>query len=148
MKQSLRTKGAHIRFDQQKVLYLTGEENYSHIHLTNGEVILMSRTLKWFEKRWPSFVRVHKHTLINPQHAFRVKRAARLTLPSYLVMRDQTQLLISRRRVTRVIAQLSFMPEIGYERQPYLFQADAGKRILIPGAPKTNSYRDAGQIRH
>ncbi|WP_245859503.1 LytTR family transcriptional regulator DNA-binding domain-containing protein [Spirosoma aerolatum] len=36
-------------------------------------MILMSRTLKGFEKRWPSFVRVHKHALINSQHAFRVK---------------------------------------------------------------------------
>lgn len=148
MKTPLRPKGCHNRFDQRTILYLTGEENYSHVHLMNGKVILMSRTLKWFEKRWPSFLRVHKHTLINPQHASRVKRGARLTLPSYLIMRDQTQLLISRRRVNHVITQLSLQQGVVYENRTYRSQQETSHGMPIPGLPKPIVYGEMSRVGH
>ncbi|MVM41837.1 hypothetical protein GO730_36110 [Spirosoma sp. HMF3257] len=48
-------------------MYLTGDVNYSYVHLLNGHVVLSSRTLKWFAQQWPSFVRVLKHIPVDQQ---------------------------------------------------------------------------------
>ncbi|GAB4028895.1 LytR/AlgR family response regulator transcription factor [Spirosoma gilvum] len=117
MKKKLTIAKGHYRFDTNAVLYLTGDANYCYVHMLNGEMVLTSRTLKWFEKQWPSFLRVHKHALVNPQHAAQVNRAARLTSPSYLVMRDQTQLLIARRRVSDVVEQLRPLHKVVYAKR-------------------------------
>ncbi|MBN8822290.1 MULTISPECIES: LytTR family DNA-binding domain-containing protein [unclassified Spirosoma] len=117
MEKRLTIAKGHYRFDPNAVLYLTGDANYCYVHMLNGDMILTSRTLKWFEKQWPTFLRVHKHALVNPQHAFQVNRASRLTSPSYLIMRDQTQLLISRRRLSDVVEQLSPLHKIVYAKR-------------------------------
>lgn len=103
-------KGAHFRAQLAQILYLTGEINYSRIHLINGEVVLMSHTLKWYEGRWPSFIRIHKQVLINPQHARQVKLAPRLRDNSQLVMTNQTELPIARRRLSQVMQTLDHIP--------------------------------------
>lgn len=93
-------------FDPQTVLYLTGDVNYSYVHLLNGQVILSSRTLKWFSQQWPSFLRVHKHALVNLTYVQHIKLAPSLRSPSYLIMQDKTSLIIARRRVDLVMEQL------------------------------------------
>ncbi|GAB4043608.1 LytR/AlgR family response regulator transcription factor [Spirosoma litoris] len=93
-------------FDPQNVLYLIGDVNYSYVHLRNGEVVLSARTLKWFARLWPSFVRVHKHALVNLDYVQHIKLAPNLRTPSYLIMQNKTSLPISRRRVVTVVEQL------------------------------------------
>lgn len=98
--------GIH-RFDPTKVMYLTGETNYSYVHLSTGEIILFSRTLKWFEEQWPTFLRIHKQTLVNPAYIQEVKLARSTRRTSYLIMRNKTRFAISRRRLAPVIDQLT-----------------------------------------
>ncbi|MVM36194.1 LytTR family transcriptional regulator [Spirosoma sp. HMF4905] len=93
-------------FDPQTVLYLTGDENYSHVHLMNGTVVVAARTLKWFEEQWPVFLRPHKRSLINPVYVLELLIASTLSSPSYVVMQDQVQLPISRRRVSGIVYHL------------------------------------------
>ncbi|MVM38754.1 hypothetical protein GO730_16390 [Spirosoma sp. HMF3257] len=39
-------------FDPQDVLYLRGDANYSRVHLRSGQILVSSRTLKWFVDQW------------------------------------------------------------------------------------------------
>ncbi|GAB4047807.1 LytTR family transcriptional regulator DNA-binding domain-containing protein [Spirosoma litoris] len=100
-------KGAHIRTQLAQILYLIGDINYSRIHLVNGEVILMSRTLKWYEGRWPSFIRIHKQTLINPNYARSFILSSTLREAIYVVMADSAKLLIARRRLSLIRKKLA-----------------------------------------
>ena len=96
------TKGAQFRTCPSQILYLTGDVNYCHIHLANGQMVLMSHTLKWYEERWPGFIRIHKQALTNPTYA----RSLHLSIPfsrhGYVSMADQTVLPIARRRLAPV----------------------------------------------
>ncbi|GAB4047799.1 hypothetical protein GCM10028810_32140 [Spirosoma litoris] len=103
-------KGAHFRAQLAQILYLTGDINYTRIHPTNGQVVLMSHTLKWYEARWPSFIRIHKQALINPQHAQQVKLALRLRDNSQLIMTNWAELPIARRRLSQVKQELTLHP--------------------------------------
>lgn len=94
-------------FDPQTVLYLRGDINYSHVHLTNGQVILACRTLKWFEDQWPHFMRPHKQALVNPAYIHQLTLGSTLRATSYLIMQDEARLAISRRRVPIVVEQLN-----------------------------------------
>jgi len=49
------------------IIYCEGDGNYSKIHLLNGEQILSSKTLKYFNDLLPqvTFFRIHKSFLIN-----------------------------------------------------------------------------------
>ncbi|GAB4047803.1 LytR/AlgR family response regulator transcription factor [Spirosoma litoris] len=107
-------KGAHIRTQLAQILYLIGDINYSRIHLVNGEIILMSRTLKWYESRWPSFIRIHKRVLINSQYAQHIKLAPQPRDTSQLIMTNGAELPIARRRLSLVKQEFSlhqFKPE-------------------------------------
>lgn len=95
-------KGAQLRIDPTDVLYLVGESNYCRLYLVTGEIVLMSYTLKWYEERWPSFIRIHKQTLINPQYALLLHLASHLRGNSYVLMDNYASLPISRRRLPQV----------------------------------------------
>ncbi|WP_293691037.1 LytTR family DNA-binding domain-containing protein [Spirosoma sp. 48-14] len=101
------SKGKHCQFDPHAILYITGEVNYCYLHMVDGQVILMARTLKWYAQRWPHFLRVHKQALVNPMYACQITLAPHLRLPSYVVMSNQSRLPISRRRLSLVRHQLS-----------------------------------------
>ncbi|WP_460962429.1 LytTR family transcriptional regulator DNA-binding domain-containing protein [Spirosoma litoris] len=104
------SKGKQVRIDPQRVLYLTGDVNYCYLHLLDGAVLLMARTLKWYAQRWPHFLRVHKQVLINPVYACEFTLAPSLRLPSYLIMSNQARVPISRRRLPLVRHQLNALP--------------------------------------
>ncbi|QMW06063.1 LytTR family DNA-binding domain-containing protein [Spirosoma foliorum] len=93
-------------FEPKTVLYLTGDVNYSHVHLLSGQIILSCRTLKWFAQQWPYFIRVHKQALVNPIYIHQLNLGPTLRSNSYLIMQDAAQLAISRRRVASVVAQV------------------------------------------
>lgn len=54
----------------QNVIYLKAEANYSEVFFTNGESIIVSKTLKQMETRFSpfAFFRAHKSYLINLSH--------------------------------------------------------------------------------
>ncbi|MVM37087.1 LytTR family transcriptional regulator [Spirosoma sp. HMF3257] len=92
------------KFDPTQVLYLTGDVNYCSVHLLNGKPILSSRTLKWYNDRWPHFIRIHKANLINPQHIHSCIVVS--SIVAHLIMRNGARLPIGRRRISAVIDQL------------------------------------------
>ncbi|MVM38063.1 LytTR family transcriptional regulator [Spirosoma sp. HMF3257] len=98
-------RGEH-HYEPQQVLYLIGNINYCYVHLSSGEVIMSCRTLKWFADQWPQFVRVHKKALINQSYVSFCKPAGNSTDTNYIVMADNTQLEIARRRVPAVLQLL------------------------------------------
>lgn len=53
-----------------KVLILKGEDNYTKVVFTDGKELLVSKTLKDFERSLPTelFFRIHKSCIINAQH--------------------------------------------------------------------------------
>ncbi|WP_083928236.1 LytR/AlgR family response regulator transcription factor [Spirosoma panaciterrae] len=104
------SKGKQVRIDPQRVLYMTGDANYCYLHLLDGSVLLMARTLKWYSQRWPHFLRVHKQVLVNPTYARKFTLAPSLRLPSYLIMSNQARVPISRRRLSLVRHQLNDLP--------------------------------------
>lgn len=106
----LTTKRAHHYYDPSQVLYLIGHVNYCYIYMANNEVILSCRTLKWFENQWPHFLRVHKKALVNLGHLKTFLPGPNATATHYIIMADQAQIEIARRRVPtvrQVLAQLN-----------------------------------------
>ncbi|MVM38064.1 LytTR family transcriptional regulator [Spirosoma sp. HMF3257] len=91
-------------FEPDHVLYLIGDVNYCSLHLLNGKKILSSRTLKWYNDRWPHFIRIHKGSLINPAHVHRCVLVS--TISAHLIMRNGARLPIGRRRINGVMEQL------------------------------------------
>lgn len=52
----------------EEVVYLKSYDNYTRFHLSNGQVILASYTMKTFEKQLSDkgeFTRIHRGTLVN-----------------------------------------------------------------------------------
>ena len=106
----LNTKRAHHQYDPNQVLYLIGNINYCYLFMANNEVILSCRTLKWFENQWPHFLRVHKKALVNMEHLTDFQPGNNCRATNYIIMADQTQLEVARRRVPivrQVLAQLN-----------------------------------------
>ncbi|MVM33591.1 LytTR family transcriptional regulator [Spirosoma sp. HMF4905] len=109
MKQLFAAQVQH-KFDPEKVLYLTGEVNYSTVYLLTGQAVLTSRTLKWYSDRWPQFMRVHKGSLVNPEYIHSCIVIS--SEVAHLIMRNGARLLIGRRRIKAVAYQLGLnLPE-------------------------------------
>ncbi|GAB4039662.1 LytTR family transcriptional regulator DNA-binding domain-containing protein [Spirosoma gilvum] len=109
MKPYTSAKGAQFRTSPSKILYLIGDINYCRIYLINGEVVLMSHTLKWYEDRWPSFLRIHKRVLINPTYAYSLHMSPHSRNNSHVIMDNQASLPIARRRLIQVQDKLSHL---------------------------------------
>ena len=56
--------------DVKTILYCQSENNYTNIHFESGKTLLISKTLKEFEKVMEKFlfIRTHQSYLINPQY--------------------------------------------------------------------------------
>lgn len=100
-------KRGEQQFKPKDVLYLIGESNYSYVHLINGEVVLSCRNLKWFADQWPTFLRLHKRALINVKQIHRYEHAQLPGQANHVVMTDEAQLPVARRRVPEVVSQLT-----------------------------------------
>ena len=70
--------GSDIRFlNISDIIRCESDNNYTNIHLTSGECILISKTLKTLEKVLPkkSFLRPHNQHLINIHHILRYAKS-------------------------------------------------------------------------
>lgn len=72
----------------------------------------MAHTPKWYDDRWPYFIRVHKWIPVNPAYVIQLTQANKQRLPSYLLMRNQVQFAISRRRLPVVRQQLDSFKQL------------------------------------
>lgn len=86
-----------LRFiNLDNVLYCKSDSNYTWFFLSNGEKILVTRTLKEYDETLSEnyFVRIHQSYLINIRFVDRyVKGKA-----GYVIMSDGTEINVSRRR--------------------------------------------------
>jgi two-component system LytT family response regulator len=81
-------------------------ENYTELHLTTGEKLLVLRSLKSWEESLPAetFVRVHRQTLVNLTHVAAIRRTGddevlfELTAPVAAVSASRRQLAELRHR--------------------------------------------------
>ena len=94
-------KQGKYRAAPEDVLYLTGDENgpYSNIHLVYGGVILTCRVLKWYEDKWPTFLRIHKRVLINKAHIISYRADSQMSSRKFVMLSNRTEFEIARRRV-------------------------------------------------
>lgn len=83
-------------FDFDEIIRLESESNYTHIFLANNRKITLSKTLKEVEEKFEGqdFFRVHQSHFINLNHIDKIYKGEN----AYLVMKDGTQITISRHR--------------------------------------------------
>ncbi|GAB4018891.1 hypothetical protein GCM10028773_20140 [Spirosoma koreense] len=90
---------------QRLIVRLEGNGNYTVVHFGDSQKpVLVSQTLKYFESRLPTFIRVSKSTLINPEKITQITRLNAKTL--YIQLSDRVIILVSRRRVAAVTIRL------------------------------------------
>ena len=83
-------------FDFDEIIRIESESNYSHIFLIDKRKITLTKTLKEVEEKFlgQDFFRVHQSHLINLNHIDKIYKGEN----AYLVMKDGTQISISRHR--------------------------------------------------
>ncbi|AXE17393.1 hypothetical protein DR864_06435 [Runella rosea] len=79
--------------DFEKVVCITGDGNYSFIHLVDGQKLLVSKCLEQLELRLPpsQFLRIHKRYLIN-------LRFVESIFPKQIKLTDGKVYAVARRR--------------------------------------------------
>ena len=83
-------------FDFEDIIRIESESNYSHIFLMDKRKITLSKTLKEVEEKFvgQDFFRIHQSHFINLNHIDKIYKGEN----AYLVMKDGTQISISRHR--------------------------------------------------
>ncbi|GAB3884785.1 LytTR family DNA-binding domain-containing protein [Spirosoma agri] len=94
--------GARHQLDPETVIAITADSNYSYIYTTKGERLYVSRTLRWHNQRWPAFLRIHKHALVNPDFIQRYSLSNTRNAFGHVIMETNLRLEVSRRRVRLV----------------------------------------------
>jgi DNA-binding LytR/AlgR family response regulator len=88
------------------LMYITGNGNYSHLVMANGQKDLCSRAVSFYEEHLSkcsdSFLRVHKQCLINVLH---VKKCT----SNQLIMIDGYAVPIARRRKKEVKLRMKML---------------------------------------
>lgn len=96
--------GELLRHPNQ-IAYFAGANNYTWLHFRNGERRLLAKPVTYFEERLPTFIRIHKTSLINPDCVIGLIPPPRSKMAGAVRMLDGTELPVSRRRWLEV-AQL------------------------------------------
>ena len=93
----------------QDIIRCEAEDNYTHIHLSNGDKITASKTIKAYEDMLSqvNFYRVHKSHLINLNYMKKFVKGD----GGYLVMDDSKKIEVSRRRRPAFMEQMRRLQE-------------------------------------
>ncbi len=93
----------------KEIIRCEAEDNYTHIHLKNGEKITASKTIKAYEDMLSSvnFYRVHKSHLINLNYMRKFVKGD----GGYLIMDDYKKIEVSRRRRPAFMEQMRRLQE-------------------------------------
>ena len=91
------------------ILRCEAEDNYTHIHMRNGEKLTASKTIKYYEEMLSdvNFYRVHKSHLVNLNYMRKFVKGD----GGYLVMDDGKKIEVSRRRRPAFMEKLKMMQE-------------------------------------
>lgn len=76
------------------IIYCESDSNYTHVHLSNGEQIFLSKTLKYLQEllREHPFFRIHQSYLVNLSHVKKYVKGE----GGYVVMMNGKSLTVSR----------------------------------------------------
>ena len=94
--------------------YFIGADNYAWLQFRSGERRLLAKPLIYFEERLPTFIRIHKTALINPQCVTSINHPPRPKMTGSVRLSDGTELPVSRRRwkeVAQLLQPVSASPE-------------------------------------
>lgn len=86
------------------IIWIEGDGNYARIHLADNKTYLAADTLKKFEVRLASFVRIHKSGLINPRYIRRFEQSK--AKEAYVEMSSGQLFQLAQRRIASVRSQL------------------------------------------
>lgn len=86
--------------------YFTGADNYAWLQFRNGERRLLAKPLVYFEERLPTFIRIHKTALINPDCVTNLQPPPRPKMAGSVRLLDGIELPVSRRRWHKVFQLL------------------------------------------
>lgn len=95
--------------DYSTLTYLTGDGSYTWMHYQNGKKNIHTRTIKYYQSSLPDFIRIHRSTLINPLHIKRLVLPVNKGDLGIVILHDDTELGISRRRWASVSCQLRML---------------------------------------
>lgn len=96
---SIATSDGLIFVNNDEIIHLEAQDQYTTIYMTNGRKLLSSRNIKFFEERLSRrvFFRLHRSHIINVIHHL---RAFHRTDGGIVSMSDGTEIPISRRKLT------------------------------------------------
>jgi DNA-binding LytR/AlgR family response regulator len=94
--------GVHHQLKAEQIIAITGDTNYSYIHLASGERLHRSRPILYFSRMFPDFLRIHKKALINPPYVSYYNLPIVREPNGYVIMKNDLRLEVSRRRVQQV----------------------------------------------
>lgn len=96
-KKTLVHVGGRMHFYPSDLLMLEAHENYTSIHLVNGEKKMVATTLGKIEKRLPAtgFIRANRSTLLNLSS---VKTTKQLNPVMLIELNNKQTIKVSRRR--------------------------------------------------
>lgn len=89
-----------------RIMYCTGDGSYTNIHLDNNTDYLISKTLKYIEKKlqdYPVFVRVHNSSIINLNQLKSYIRSD----GGYVIMHNDKTLSVSKHRRSTLLKKLN-----------------------------------------
>jgi two-component system LytT family response regulator len=91
----------------EEIVKCTADESYTHITLTNGSKLVVSRILKEFEDLLSdyNFFRVHNSSLINLAHVKKYVKGE----GGYVIMCDDETVEVSRRKKNELLNKLSIL---------------------------------------
>lgn len=89
----------------EHIIWIQGEGNYSRIHLTTGKQLMIAQTLRMFEPLIPDFIRIHKSSIVNPNHVIGI-RMLRGPKIGILGLTGDVELIVARRRFEKVSEKL------------------------------------------
>lgn len=106
---TLKIPGLRNPLSLETIVWIEGDGNYSWIHFSARPKLLATQTLKWFANQLPSFIRVHKSSLVNLSH---VKAFHRINSgEAKIILSNETALLVSRRRIQSIV---DFLKKVGF----------------------------------
>ena len=89
---------------QRDIIHCESDSNYTHIHMIDGKRHTIAKTLKEVEEQLDAeeFIRVHQSHLVNFKHVSRYIKGN----GGHLVMKDETEIPVSRRKKMELIERL------------------------------------------
>lgn len=114
------------------ISHLTGANNYSYIHFRNGEQLMISKSLRFLEKKLPYFIRVHKTALINPDCLKEIISPPHAKTSGSVVLEDGKTIPVSRRQWSVLTQKIQPNEKVVQpERSIALISSDTTKALLM-----------------